>query len=284
VVLNGAGTGPLQNVIAIDAGDETTCALMANHTIRCWGSNGTGTVGDGTGADQELPRAVRNLAGTGSLTGVTQISIGGDHGCARLANGQLRCWGYNSSGQVGDGTRVNRWRPKAVRAVSGAGNLTGVAQVSAGEALTCARLANSQVRCWGRGADGGLGTGNPRRSSTPKVVKAAGGGNLTGVAQVDAGYSAACARLANGRLRCWGLNDRGQSGDGTSVAHHYLPVVVKAPSGAAPLSGATQLAFTDRHGCVRLGSGEARCWGYGASGDLGDGNANDSPLPVVVNA
>jgi alpha-tubulin suppressor-like RCC1 family protein len=282
VVLNESGTGPLKNVIAIDAGGSHTCALLANREVRCWGDNSAGSLGDGTFQNRQVPRPVKSVAGNGRLTGVTQITVGSGTTCARLNTGQARCWGDNEEGQVGDGTEQDRNRPRVVRAVSGPGPLTGVTQVSAGAGTTCARLQSGQAWCWGEGEDGGLGNGSVGIRTRPVVVGDTDGtGPLTGVATVEAGSGTACARVGS-QLRCWGNGIHGQMGNGVQDEENFVPVAVENQTETAVLTGVTRFSLTDRHACARLANGQARCWGLGVSGQLGDGNLDSSAVVVPV--
>jgi alpha-tubulin suppressor-like RCC1 family protein len=285
VVLNDAGNRPLKNVIAIAVGGDTSCALLATHQVRCWGANGSGQAGTGLPGNAQLPKLVRNPAGTGPLQNVTQISVGWSTTCARLSNGQVRCWGYNNHGQVGDGTTgTDRRRPRVVRSVSGPGALTGVKQVAVGETVACALLNSGQVRCWGQGDDGGLGNGGLVDRNRPVRVALGPGQLLTGVTQIQAGYSSACARLGNGRVRCWGRGLRGEMGNGDFVEDNPRPVLVLNSAGTAPLTGITDLHYGESTGCVRLANGQARCWGLGMSAQLGNGIEADSASTVTVQA
>ncbi len=144
------GNGRLTGVASVGGGYGNNCAVLRNGQARCWGYNGSGgTCGNGTDStDTPHPVVVKNLAGTGPLTGVTQISNGGYHGCARLSNGQARCWGDNHEGALGTGDLTDRPLPVAVRRVGG-GALTGVVRILAGIDSTCAQVTGGQVRCWG---------------------------------------------------------------------------------------------------------------------------------------
>src|SRR5438128_10932434 len=122
---------------------------MNGSTANCWGTNGSGQLGDGTTTQRQRPVAVRNAANTGSLTGVTQLSVRGNHSCARLSDGTARCWGRNANGQVGDGTTVQRLLPVVVKNSANTGPLTGVSVVYAGAPHSCARLRDAPAQCWG---------------------------------------------------------------------------------------------------------------------------------------
>ena len=113
---------------------------------------------------------VKNSTNTGSLTGVSSIVPGGIHTCALLTGGTARCWGFNSNGQLGDGTTTQRLLPVVVKNEAGSGSLTGVTQLSAQEVHTCARSSDAAVRCWGKNTNGELGDGTTTNRLLPVYV------------------------------------------------------------------------------------------------------------------
>ena len=277
IVTNKLGTGPLKGVAKLSAGIAHTCAVLVNGQARCWGRNGTGQLGDGSDDDRPRPVAVSNVAGTGPLRKVIAIAAGGDHTCALLASHQVRCWGSNNDGELGDGTQRMRQRPVVVKDPSGARPLTGVTQIDAGYEHTCARLGSGQVRCWGFESDGQLGDGGADTSSPLPVAvrKATGPGRLSDVRRVDLGEFYSCALLDSGRARCWGDNRSGQLGDG-STDDRSRPVTVKDSTGSAPLADIAELAAGGESTCGRLENRRARCMGDDDDGQLGDGTASDT--------
>ncbi|MCL2174355.1 IPT/TIG domain-containing protein, partial [Candidatus Saccharibacteria bacterium] len=292
-----AVTAPLSGVAIkqISAGNLHTCAIRAdNDQVYCWGRNHLGQLGDGgsgAGVDQSIPTAV-----TAPLSGIAikQISVGHFHTCAiRADNNQAYCWGYNSSGQLGDGTSGtanNKSIPTAVTAP-----LSGIAikEISAGYDYTCAiRADNDEAYCWGHNYYGQLGdstSGNGTNKSIPTAVTAPLSGvaikQISAVATGTSAYHTCAIRADNEQAYCWGRNNYGQIGDGTSGAGTDKSVPTAVTS---PLSGIAikQISVGYFHTCaIRADNDEAYCWGYNNYGQLGNGTSgstNDSSVPVPV--
>jgi alpha-tubulin suppressor-like RCC1 family protein len=262
---------------AISAGREHTCALLTNGTIRCWGSSERGQLGNGTsgtGSFSSAPVAV-------SLPlSVTAISAGGQHTCALLSDGTIRCWGDNTYGQVGNGTLTPVISvPVTVNLPSGA---TATA-IAVGGLHTCALLNDGTARCWGRNDYGQIGNGNTGFAITTPVTVSL---PLSTANALSAGREHTCAILNNGTARCWGRNHRGQIGNGTIDYFGQLtPVTVSLPSGATVAA----ISAGGDHTCAVLNGGTARCWGDGFRGQLGNGtvgwgNYSSSPITVSLSS
>jgi alpha-tubulin suppressor-like RCC1 family protein len=223
-VKNSAGTGPLTGVTDVSARGIRACALLSNHTAQCWGYNTTGQLGDGTTTARHLPVVVKNVAGTGPLTGVTQIGLGTYYSCAVVSGGTADCWGTNTGGQLGDGTTTNRHLPVVVKGSTGSGALSGIGAVSAGADHTCALMINGRVDCWGTNSSGQLGDGTTTNRRLPVVVEnETDTGPLMSVVQISVRDVDSCVTETNGTAICWGGNGYGQLGDGTTTPRH-LPV------------------------------------------------------------
>ena len=265
----------LTGIRSLEAGDDHTCAVLTSGEARCWGAGGFRQLGNGLNASPGIPNAVLNTAGTAPLTGITQISGGGNHTCARLANGQARCWGYNGDGSLGVGDKAARTFPVVVKGVGGAGRLRDVRQVVTGWNHTCARVIGGAVRCWGANSDGQIGddTLNGSHDSPTVVLAPTGSGPLAGATQLSAGLHFNCARLDTGRAVCWGNNGNYQLGDGTN-ADRLRPVFVRNSANTAPLGGIRQVVTGYFFACALLNNGQARCWGNRPGGS--------SQLPVGV--
>jgi alpha-tubulin suppressor-like RCC1 family protein len=260
VTVSGLGSG----VTAVAASPRHACAVTSGGAVSCWGYNYYGQLGDGTTTERLTPVGV-----TGLGSGVAAVATGSSHSCAVTSGGAARCWGDNAYGQLGDETWwiLQRLTPGAV---SGLGS--GVVALSAGSSHTCAVANGGAVWCWGDNAYGQLGDGTTTRRPTPVAVSGLG----SGVAAVAAGRYHTCAVTSGGALWCWGRNDYGQLGDGTTT-RQLTPVAV---SGLG--SGVATVAAGSYHTAAVTSGGAVQCWGDNRFGQLGDGTTTRRLTPVAV--
>jgi alpha-tubulin suppressor-like RCC1 family protein len=240
----------------------STCAVLSNGGLQCWGWNGVGQLGDGTTTQRLTPVTVSGLS-----SGVAQVSTGYQHTCAVLTSGALKCWGYNQDGQLGTGTNLQSLTPVTVNGLG-----TGVAQVSAGIWHTCALMTSGSVWCWGYNGYGQLGDGTFTNRFSPVSVN----GLTSGVVQITAGAYHTCALLASGGVQCWGNNYEAELGDGTTTLRPTPVNVVGLTGGVAQVSAGTF------HTCAVLTSSGVKCWGWNPYGQLGDGTTSAAFTPVSV--
>lgn len=234
----------------ISAGLDHTCALLSNGTVRCWGDNSFGELGDGATNSSSTPVAVKDIGSA------IELSAGFDHHtCALLADHRIACWGENRLGQLGNGATVNSPTPVRVKGI------TTAAQVSAGYKQTCAVLSDHGVECWGLNQYGNLGDGTTANSPTPVRVK-----GIANAIQVSVGAGFACALLSDHTVKCWGESFEGQlGGDYTTTNHHPSPTPVRG------IMSAVRLSVGTTHACVLLANRKIDCWGDEALGELGNG-------------
>ncbi len=243
-------TGLSSGVVAIAAGGLHSCAITTSGGLKCWGYNIEGQLGDGTTTIRDTPVDVVGLS-----SNVASVALGGHHTCALLVSGGVKCWGSNDEGQVGDGTTTDRHTPTNVTGLS-----SGVAAVSKGIFHTCGLTVTGGLKCWGGNSFGQLGIGNTGDRSTPADVV----GLSSGVAVVGAARNGqhTCAISTGGALKCWGRNDWGQVGDGTTTNRTTPVSVVGLDAGVAAVAGGGW------HTCA-LQWGGAKCWGQNQYGQLG---------------
>lgn len=246
-------------VAQVAAGSDHACALDVAGTVRCWGWNGFGQLGDGTTHSRTAPVAVTGLPI------VTQLAAGGGSTCALTIDASLWCWGWNTFGQLGDGTTIDRSVPTKVAA------LDQVQQVTLGNGHGCALLAGDRPVCWGWNHYGQLGSGTTTSSPLPVAVVDA----PAGIAQLSAGDEHSCARTAAGGLWCWGANHTGQLGDATT-SPSARPTPVSGMS-----AGVEEVSAGLLHTCA-IRDGAALCWGRNVAGQVGDGTMTRRLLPTVV--
>ncbi|MEY4226308.1 MAG: hypothetical protein RL190_1065, partial [Actinomycetota bacterium] len=278
------GSGTLTDITQIAAGSYHTCALTTSGSVKCWGYGYYGQLGNGATANQNTPVDVVATGGSGTLTDVTSITAGGYHTCALTTSGGAKCWGESFFGQLGNNDTTNQNTPVDVVATGGTGTLTDITQITAGGIHTCALTTSSGAKCWGSGLSGRLGNGATANQNTPVDVVATGGsGTLTNITQITAGGSHTCALTTSGSVKCWGHGASGQLGN-NDTTNLNTPVDVVATGGTGTLTNITQITAGNTHTCALTTSGSVKCWGHGASGQLGSNDTANQTAPVNVTA
>ena len=301
-------TSPLSGVTAIAAGDLHTCALMSDRSVKCWGSNLEGQLGDGTITSKSYPAKVSGI------NTATQLAAS-YHTCAILSDNTTQCWGRGDSGQLGDNNSTGSRTPVVVSGLgpaksidvsiqnscavltdnttmcwgnnyygsyfgstpSSVAGITSAQAVATGASHTCVLLNDQTVQCWGSNYEGQLGNGTTNVSSTPVTVS--GISTATAIAVSGSYFGHSCALLSDNTIKCWGYNLQGQLGDGTTV-DKSTPVTVSGISTATSVSvgGGSE----EGHSCALLSNNSVKCWGNNDYGQLGDGTTTDRSTPVLV--
>jgi alpha-tubulin suppressor-like RCC1 family protein len=283
--------GAMRSAVSIGA-SEHTCAVLDDKSLKCWGDNNIGQLGQGDHLDRgdDPGEMGDNLAPISLGDGRSAVSVAAayDHTCAILDGGDVKCWGANSGifpGELGLGDNVtrgnlpNQMGNRLPVLYFGLGhNATAIA---AGQYHTCVILEDSQVKCWGRNESGELGYGDKEdRGAKPTDM----GDNLPEIdlgkdrraVSICAGSQHTCALLDHAQVKCWGKNDQGQLGQGDTSNRgddagemgDNLPVIDLA----APV---TSIACGVDFNCALLEGGRVKCWGHNRNGTLGLGDTTN---------
>ncbi len=270
--------GLASGVDSIAAGTDSTCALSSAGTVWCWGDNASGQLGNGTYTQSRVPVQVLDSTGTAALSGVMAIAAGQSHTCAVTGAGAAFCWGDNSRGELGNGTEIGTNIPTAVTGLQ-----SGVTTISAGANFTCAVTTGGGAECWGEGRLGQLGNGNATSSASPfAVLDSNGKVPMDGVVTISASFEDACALTGTGKVFCWGANNSGQLGNGTSGSLSSIAVDVLNSTGQSALTGVVAVSAGLDDNCAITEPGAVLCWGANEAGQLGNGTTVNSTKPVAA--
>lgn len=271
------------------AGYDNTCAISTTGQGYCWGDNKHGQLGSGSKQSIKI-HPVAIAEGNGSAipadTTLKQIGIGQSYACALSQQGHVYCWGINQYGQLGNSSTIQYSKvPVAVMQ----GNKNGIpldttiTQIAVGFTYACALDQNGQAYCWGADDNGQLGNGSYMPQSNLPIAVQRGGlsaiSQNTELVQLAASKTAVCARSQQGHVYCWGLNQYGQLGNGTTLTT-ATPVKVKLPAGVKML----QISGGLYSFCGAANNGNTYCWGSDAHYELGDGKKTLEDKPVVAHS
>ena len=257
----------------IAAGTYNSCAILENQSMVCWGDNEYGQLGDGTTDGSAVPIYVNVAANETPV----EVTVGQVTACALMESGNIYCWGSGYYGKMGNGEPwsddyVNT-EMRQVLLPEGQGGQT----VSISGGHICTILDNGDVYCWGRGNQGQLGYGGTSNRNIPAKVNLP--GQRSAIA-ISTGTYMTCAITTDGMGYCWGENDEGQLGNGTTNSRRTTPVEVLFPSGYTPVS----ISAGDDFSCALMDNRKVMCWGENNDGRLGQGPlaTDDETTPVWV--
>lgn len=276
------------------SGGYNNCVKFDDNSVKCWGDGANGKLGTGATADigDASTEMGSNLAflNLGTNKYPKEMALGDNHSCAILDDDTLKCWGLNSSGQLGysdtttRGSGANQMGDNLPTVNLGSGRTA--KKVAVGPTNTCVILDNDSLKCWGLGTYGQNGYGNTTTlGDTTGEMAALGTVNLgTGRTALDVaiGLSHVCARLDNNTVKCWGRSNRGQLGkENTTTLGDGAGEMGDALTALSLGTGRTALGIAagSEHTCVRLDDSSTKCWGRANAGQLGQGaitNRGDS--------
>ena len=257
----------------IAAGTYNGCAILENQSMVCWGDNEYGQLGDGTTTGSAVPIYVNVAANETPV----EVTVGQVTACALMESGNIYCWGSGYYGKMGNGEPWNddyvNTEMRQVLLPEGQGGQT----VSISGGHICTILDNGDVYCWGRGNQGQLGYGGTSNRNIPTKVNLP--GQRSAIA-ISTGTFMTCAITTHGMGYCWGENDEGQLGNGTTNSRRMTPAEVLFPSGYTPVS----ISAGDDFACALMDNRKVMCWGENNDGRLGQGplGTDDETTPVWV--
>lgn len=252
---------------AVSAGAASTCAITTLGVLKCWGENTSGQIGNGlkTWTDQGTSASQWTPLIVDSGTTYSSVSVGQDFSCGVTTSGRGKCWGSNYYNQMGDLVDYLVLSPK-----SSGFQLSSVA-MSRSAYHSCGLVTDGYLKCWGENLEGQLGTGQRSTAeSVPMMVD-----STVKYSQVSLGEKFGCGLTKAGAIKCWGKNDQGQLGIGTTTSS-YGPTLVDSGTVYA------QVSSGKTHSCAVTTNGVLKCWGYNNNGQLGDGGTTRSLSPEVI--
>jgi alpha-tubulin suppressor-like RCC1 family protein len=308
--------GFLNSITAIMGGEPYNFALKSDGTVWSWGWNSFGSLGDGSNTDSHVPVQVHGPNNNNFLNSIVALGGRGYHSLALESDGTVWAWGFNTHGQLGDGSTTHRNLPVQV------GNLSSVAAVTGGYSFSMALKTDRTLWTWGGNSNGELGNGTNTSSYVPVQVT-----GLSDVIQASSGWKHAVALKSDGTVWTWGQNSKGELGD-AGTANRNLPYQVTSLSHVIAVSGGdchtialkadgtvwtwgcygrtqvdantivdyvhpvpiqvpglthvVKLAARDYHNVAVKSDGTVWTWGWNVNGQLGNGTTIDSENPVQV--
>jgi alpha-tubulin suppressor-like RCC1 family protein len=264
-VLQPVAVGTLgEPAITLSLGQFHSCAILASGRAACWGSNRRGQLGNGTTTHSDRPQSVRGTSGER----LKQITAGAAHTCALTEKEQIYCWGFNGSGQLGEGTLADRLEPRLVQSAEK------FTQVISGGFHTCG-LSQNRLFCWGNSAFGQTGSGVRPSQEIPLRVQAF----SENVLEASLGFYHTCTRVQDPKgndsssVYCWGSNQQGQVGMGSLDQKIASPQLVRGL-----LITPQVIASGVDHTCI-LGDRSTQCWGSNDLGQFGSRTYESSRAP-----
>ncbi|KHD87279.1 MAG: hypothetical protein OM95_15145 [Bdellovibrio sp. ArHS] len=262
--VNGLSFGS-DKIVQVTSGNQHNCILTESGKVKCWGRSADGQLGyENTNDLGDQPNELQNLADVSLPEPMVQLSAGDFHTCSLSITGKVRCWGWGGWGQLGNGGTSKGSTVGSMSTLHildfGAGKKA--LRIASGNTHNCALIDDGQVMCWGENSYGELGinnsvwvSGNPttavQLSASDKVV------------DISAGIYFSCALLEAGTVKCWGRNDVGQLGLGTTsnIGHTTGSMATLNTIDFGTTTKVTKLFSGRSRSCAIFDNNSVRCWG-----------------------
>ena len=281
------GTIPTsQKIRYVASGYSTTCVIVTNNDAYCWGMNGGydgngSQIGDGTQTERHTPVKVSQGNMVSSDGGFQDIAPARYSTCGLTTSKWVYCWGYGGSGRLGTGNSTSATTPvRVVRGEVPSGSMSKA--LFSGTSHHCMIAENDWIYCWGYNAYGLLGDNTTTARSVPTEMSRGQIPSGVGIVTMSTSDTSSCAVGTNGRAYCWGMNDRGQIGDGSSgTADRYTPRLVSYGDMSSS-EKIIDIGVGSKYACAVTNVGKTYCWGAGNNGRLGNDSLDDYSTPKQI--
>ncbi len=273
---------PDETIISVSLGTHHSSALTSSGRVFTWGRNDYGQLGDGTIMQRTVPTEITSRFNLAAGETIVSISLEYAHSSALTSSGRMFTWGWNSSGQLGDGTTTNRSTPTDITDQFDLAAGETVVSVSLGDSHSSALTSSGRMFTWGWNSSGQLGDETTTSRTTPTEIThhfdlEAG----ETIVSISLGYAHSSALTSSGRMFTWGDNGYGQLGDGTE-SYRHTPTEVTDQFDLVAGETIASISLGSWHSSALTSSGSVFTWGYNGDGQLGDGTTTWRTTPTEM--
>jgi uncharacterized repeat protein (TIGR02543 family) len=276
------GLVPGESITSVSLGGNNSAVLTSLGRIFTFGYNDTGQLGDGTLVNKSTPIDITSQFNLIQDESIIEIFSGGSHIVGITSSGRLFTWGKNSSGQLGDGTLINKSTPIDITSQLNLIQDESIIEISLGDDHSAVLTSNGRMFTWGYNAYGQIGNNTFIVQLTPTEITDKFyliDGDM--IIKISMGGSFSSALSLNGRLFTWGNNFYGMLGNGTAN-DSALPNEIMSSFTLNPLEIITNISLGAYHSAAITSEGRIFTWGLNNTGQLGDGTDVNTPIPKDI--